>query len=164
MKIILIGFMVSGKTTIAPIIAKKLSLRVIETDDIIKKLSGKTTGQIFKEDGEVGYRELEIAAAKSIKHIDNVVISTGGGVVMNKIILDYLKENSKIIFLDTSFKTLLRRLDNKIPRPLFKNIEEAEKLYNLRYPLYKTYADIIIKTDNKTYLQTAEEIISLLNI
>ena len=158
--IILIGFMCSGKTTVAPIIAKKLSKEVVEMDDLVRKLAEKTTEEIFAQHGEVGYREFEIAVAKSLRDKINIVISTGGGVVMNKIIIDYLKnKDSKIIFLHTSFDVLQKRLDPKIPRPLFKNINAAKKMYDLRLPLYNTYADIIIQADNKLPDEITEEII-----
>src|SRR6266699_1529187 len=134
MKIILIGFMCSGKTTIAPLLAKKLSLKVVETDDLVRQLSGKTIEEIFKEYGEMGYREFEIAVAKSLQHEDNAVISTGGGMGMNKIILDYMKENATTVFLETTFDTIVKRLDPKMPRPLFQNTTQAKHLYDFRQP------------------------------
>ena len=84
---------------------------------------------------------------------------------MNKIIIDYLKSgNAKIVYLHASFDVLKKRLDPKIPRPLFKNIDAAKKMYDLRLPLYKTYADIIIQTDNKSPDEIAEEIIKQIKL
>ncbi len=105
MKIILIGFMTSGKTTVARLIAEQLSLAVLETDEIIQQIAGKSIEAIFEESGETSFREYEITAAKTIRGKNNVVISTGGGVVMNKIILDYLKPDAKTFFWIQHLKT-----------------------------------------------------------
>jgi shikimate kinase len=163
--IILIGFMCSGKTTVAPLLAKKLLKEVVEIDDLVRKTAKKTTEEIFSQYGEVGYREFEIAVAKSLRNKNNVIISTGGGSVMNKIIIDYLKNtDNKIVFLDTPFELLKKRLDPKIPRPLFNDLNVAKKLYELRLPLYNAYADIKIQTQNKTPKKITEEIIKKITL
>jgi len=150
----------SGKTTIAKSLGKKLSLDVIEMDDLIVKRSGKSINQIFKEDGEVHFRELEIKAAKSLAKKDKCIISTGGGVVMNKIIIDYLKINGKIIFLKTSFLEIEKRLKNINDRPLFEDKKTAKKLFVFRQRLYEEYADLIVATDGKSVDKIVYEIIS----
>lgn len=164
MKIILIGFMGTGKTTVAPILAKKLGLNTIEMDDLIVKKAGKSIEQIFKEDGEKTFRELEAQTAMELKDVDNAIISTGGGVITNKNILENLKDNSIIIELFASFDTILKRISPKIPRPLFEDKEEAKELYDYRLPLYKSFASINIATDNKTIDQVVDEIIGKIKI
>lgn len=165
MNIVLIGFMCSGKTTLAPILAKKLVKQFVEMDELVRKKAGKTAEEIFAQDGEKAYRNLEIEVAKDLQNEKNVVISTGGGVVMNEIIIDYFKKaDSVIVFLDASFDTLQKRLNPKIPRPLFKNIEDAKKLYDMRLPLYKKYADIHIVTDNKSPSDIVEEILKQIKL
>ena len=150
----------AGKTTITKLLAEKLHLQRVDMDELIVKKSGRNSDtEIFEKDGETVFRELEISVAKELKNSNNVVISTGGGVVMNKIILDYLKTNSTIIFLQHSFETAKKRLDpNNLP-PLFRDEKKAKELYALRLPLYKNYADITIKTDNKTLEDVINEII-----
>ena len=160
MKIILIGFMGSGKTTVANILAKKLDLEVIEMDDLIVKRSGKSISQIFNEDGETRLRELEIKASKSLTNRGGCIISSGGGVVMNKINIDFLKNKGKIIFLKTSFTEIEKRLKNVKDRPLFKNKLSAEKLFIFRQKLYAEYADLIVNTDGKSVERITNEIIS----
>lgn len=160
MKIILIGFMGSGKTTVAKSLGEKLNLKVIEMDGLIIKKTGKSINQIFSEDGEMRFRELEIQMAKSLAEKNKCIISTGGGVVMNKIILDYLKEKGKIIFLKTSFLEIKKRLKNINDRPLFKNNKSAEKLFVFRQKLYEEYADLIISTNGKSVEKITYEIIS----
>ena len=160
MKIILIGFMGSGKTTVANILAKKLNLEIIEMDDLIVEESGKSIKRIFSEDGEARFRELETKTAKSLAEKDKCIVSTGGGVVMNKININYLKENGKIIFLRTSFSEITKRLKNDNDRPLFKDKEIAKKLFIFRQRLYEEYADLIVTTDGKSVEKIVYEIIS----
>ena len=158
MNIVLIGFMGTGKSSIAPLLANKLKMESIEMDDLIEKKAGKNIETIFKENGEPAFREYEIAVAKDIKDIDNKVISTGGGVILNKIILDYLKTNAKIVGLFASFPTILDRISTNIPRPLFQDKDEAKKLYDFRKPLYESFADIKVNTDNKSIAELSQEI------
>jgi len=158
--IILIGFMGSGKTTIPQILNQKTQFKVIEMDDLILKASKrKNINEIFAKDGELKFRELEIAVAKKLALKEKLIISTGGGVVMNKIILDYLKQKGVVFFLQTNFITIKKRLKNDQVRPLFKNKKMVFALYQFRQPLYQKYADFIINTDNKKPNQIAKEIL-----
>jgi len=150
----------SGKTTVAKKLGEKLDLKVIEMDDLIIKKSGKSIRQIFSENGEAQFRELETKVAKNLEKRDKCIISTGGGVVMSKINIGYLKENGKIIFLKTSFLEITERLKNNNDRPLFKDKKMAKKLFIFRQKLYEEYADLIINTDGKSVEKITYEIIS----
>lgn len=160
MKIILIGFMGSGKSFVAKKLGHLLKLPVLEMDELVfQKTNTKNMHEVFKKGGELLLRETEIAIAQEHALADNIVISTGGGVVLNKMILDYLKEpNGKIVFLNASFQTLVDRLVDDVSRPLFKNRVEAESLYRFRQPLYLKYADVVIEVDQKTVEEIAQEI------
>ena len=162
MKIVLIGFMGAGKTTVARILAKKLRLEFVDMDALLIKKSGRQSiNEIFEKDGEVVFRELEISVAKQLQHKKNFVLATGGGVVMNKIILDYLGHDGVVVFLKTSYEESDRRAD-KSTRPLFKDAAKARELYNFRLPLYERYANVIVATDQKTAETVADEIIERL--
>jgi shikimate kinase len=163
MNIILIGFMGAGKTSLAKILAKKLDFKAIDMDLLIVEKSGrKSVGEIFEKDGELAFREYEILVANEIKDEQNCVITTGGGIVMNKINIDYLKKNGKIIFLKNTFETSQKRIANPHQRPLFKDPKRAKELYDLRLPLYTYYADTIVETDSKHLDEVAEEVIKAL--
>jgi shikimate kinase len=162
MNIILIGFMGAGKTTIASILAEKSRKDFIDMDTLIIQKSGRASDkEIFAKDGELIFRELEINIAKALTSKQNAIIATGGGVVMNKIILDYLKQNGVVIFLKNTFETSRERV-KKNPPPLFQNTQTAQQLYAFRVPLYKAYADITIETDDKNPEKVAEEILERL--
>src|SRR5579885_2276130 len=101
--IVLIGFMGSGKSTIAKLLAEKLQYKAIEMDTLIIEKSGRISDtEIFDTDGEVRFRELEVHVAKELQDVTTSVISTGGGAVMNKLVIDYLKKNGIVVFLKNS--------------------------------------------------------------
>lgn len=160
MKIVLIGFMGSGKSSVAPIVASKLGLYIIEMDDLIVRKSGlESIEEIFKAGGESAFRKLEKEVSQDLQHEDNVVISTGGGVVMDETTMGYLTRNAAVVELSAPFETLLKRISPKIPRPLFEDVEHAQALYELRQPLYSKYATIHVSTDDMSIDEVAEEIV-----
>lgn len=162
MKLILIGFMGSGKSSVAKTLSQLLTLPCIEMDELVfQKTNTQNMNEVFAKGGELLLREMEVIIAKEYALSDNNVISTGGGVVMNKLVLDYLKiGNGKIFFLNTPFQTIKERLAHDFSRPLFKNEGEAESLYHMRQPLYLKYADHIIESEKKSVEEIAEEILS----
>lgn len=164
MNIVLIGFMGTGKSSIAPLVARKLNMEYIEMDKLIEKKAGKSIEKIFKDGEEHTFREYEIAVARDLTNKNNAVISCGGGVVMNKIIIDYFKSNGIVVGMFADFETIFKRVVGDLPRPLFKDRKVAEKLYNLRKPLYELYSDKKVNTDNKSVEEVAEEIIEVVKL
>jgi len=151
MKIILIGFMGAGKTTVAEGLARKFGLKVVEMDEeLVAHSDYKNIPEIFERKGETFFRELEQQSAKRMRDIDGVVISTGGGVVLNNLTMSYLKQNGIAVFLDTSFSQIVSRLKNTTGRPLFKDPKPAKILFDLRAPLYRYYADYVVDTNGKS--------------
>lgn len=162
MNIILIGFMGSGKSSVGQLLAKTTNRKNLEMDEYIVRLSKrKSINEIFEKDGETTFRELEIKVSKKLQDTTNTIVSTGGGIVMNKICLDYLKKNGKVIFLSTKFETIEKRLRSDTSRPLFQDKQKAKKLYALRNPLYREYANKTIVTDEKNVNDLVKEIINL---
>ncbi len=162
MKIALIGFMGSGKTSVGHKLAKLLDFEFMEMDTIVlERAKFRNMKELFSAKGEIHLREWEIAVAKEWQEKGKTVISTGGGVVMNKIITDYLKEgNGTVIYLHAPFTVLAERVvKDKTPRPLFENAQEAYRLYRFRLPMYKKYADMTIRTKGKNSERIAEEIV-----
>ncbi len=160
MKIILVGFMGSGKSSVAKALSKLLKLSLLEMDELVYQKTGtKTMHEVFAKGGELLLRETEVAIAKEYALADNIVISTGGGVGLNKIALDYLKQqNGKIFFLKANFQVLADRLAGDASRPLFNDIAEAKSLYDHRQPLYLKYADQVVEAENKSVDEIAQEI------
>ena len=136
--IVLIGFMATGKSSVAHLLAKRLNKRVVSTDSLIEKKSKKTIPQIFKQDGEIRFRELEIQVVKKVSEMKNIIVDCGGGVVLNKINIDRLKKNGIIILLTAKPEEILKRENKeKGARPLLSKKEKLKvikELLNFRKP------------------------------
>lgn len=164
MRIILIGFMGVGKTTIGKIIAKKLKLNFVDMDNYIEKREGKSISKIFEEYGEQHFRELESESLKDLIKSDNIVISTGGGIVTTKENSDILKKEKIVIFLDGNTQTILNHLSKEIDkRPLLSNSKNVENtisnLLNQRYEKYNSICDIKIDINEKNIEEVVSQIL-----
>ncbi len=161
--IALIGYMGTGKTAVGKILAEKLGFNLIETDSRIEETARSTIPEIFEKEGETGFREREIAAVKGIASEKFTVIACGGGVVLNRINIDRLKENSVIICLTASPKSILKRTSGQAgQRPLLE-VEDAlatiREMLHFRQPFYERAADITINTNRLLPGTIAEKII-----
>ncbi len=107
--IALIGFMGTGKTAAGKALAERLGKEFIELDALIELKAGKTIPEIFQQDGEVIFRELEIGVTKEVSQRKNAVIACGGGVVLNKINIDRLRKECLIVYLTASPRVILKR-------------------------------------------------------
>ncbi len=166
----LIGFMGTGKTTIGKLLVNELGgeYQFIEMDQLIEDVAGKSIPEIFSQDGEVIFRELESKVCQKVSPLEKVVISCGGGTVLNQKNVENLKKNSTIILLESTIDTILNRIlnDGIHERPVINKedpIEEIKKLFHLRNPLYQSVADIIISTENKDRVVIVNEIIQRLS-
>ncbi len=163
-RISLIGFMGAGKTTVAELLGRRLNFPVIEMDAEIVKLSGhQSPAEIFAREGEEYFRSLESKVAASLKNREPLVVSTGGGVISSQDNIASLREGgARVVYLHTSFETLLDRLKGDDERPLFRNKTKARVLYETREPIYRSSADSTIVTDGKSPEQIVDEIIKLM--
>ncbi len=164
--IALIGFMGTGKTAVGKALAEKLGKKFIELDSLIEQKTGKAIPEIFKQDGEIVFRELEIEVTKEVAEGKNQVIACGGGVVLNKINIDRLRKESLIVYLTASPKIILKRTSNDAEeRPLLKVANPAltiQGLLKFRKPFYERAADIKINTSKLGVDAVVEQIIEKL--
>lgn len=139
--IVLVGMPGSGKTTIGKLLSEKLSMEYIDTDDLIEKNESMTISNIFKTYGEPHFRMLETKVAETVGSCENKVIATGGGMILKKENMTFLKGNGVIFFLDRPMDHIFDDIDENI-RPLLKdNRQHLYNLYKERYPLYCDRSD-----------------------
>ena len=159
----LIGFMGTGKTAVGRELSVVLGKQFIETDELIERKAGKSITQIFEQDGEIAFRELEIEVTKAVAATKNAVIACGGGLVLNKINIDRLRQEAVIIYLTASPRVILQRTTNDVEeRPLLKVTNPTgaiNELLKFRKPFYERAADISINTSKLDVASVIEEII-----
>ncbi len=142
--IVLIGMPSCGKSVIGYKLAKLLNRPFIDIDSEIVSYAGCSIEQIFKQNGEAYFRQLEAEMCKKFGAQTNAIISTGGGVVLNENNIANLKQNGKVFFINRK----LELLQSGGGRPLSKSAEDVAKLYNNRIHLYNAFADYIVENNN----------------
>ncbi len=169
--IALIGFMGTGKTVVGKNLANKLDkdYKFIETDEIIEEMAGKSIPEIFKEDGEIRFRELEIAACKKVSQLKNVIVSCGGGVDLNKINIDYIKQDFHIVLLIATPEEILKRImkEGEKKRPLLDRpdpMKEIKALLKFRSSFYGAHAIFTVDTTSKSIDEIVSEIIIKISV
>ncbi len=164
--IALVGFMGAGKTAVGQLLAKKLNKKFFELDSLIEQKAGKSIPDVFQQDGEIAFRELEIEVTKEIAREKNSVIACGGGMVLNKINIDRLREGARIVYLTASPGVILKRVSvEEGQRPLLEVDNPAltvRELLRFRKPFYERAADITINTSKLDINAVAEQIIEKL--
>jgi shikimate kinase len=163
-KIAVIGFMGSGKSSVAAHLAPQIGLSLFEMDDEIVIRSGfQSIPEIFEVKGEPFFRELEADVARALAERSGLLISTGGGAVELPQNIECLKNNGGlIIYLRTSLNRIVERIGDISNRPLFRDPERVSQLYIRRMPLYESHADLIVDTDERSVAHVCSTIVELL--
>ena len=166
--IALIGFMGSGKSTVGKRLARRLGREFIEIDRLIEQRANKSIENIFKDQGEVGFRDLEEEIIKEVSSsVHDVVIACGGGLVLRQVNIDRLRESSRIVYLGVETATLQDRLARSRKRPLLNRPDREsviEELHAARQPLYEAAAEITVRTGRRPFAAVITEIVERLGI
>ena len=158
--IYLVGFMGSGKTSIALALKEKLGWESQDTDELIEQEYQQSIPSIFRERGEQVFRDYETAILKKT-NTRQTVIATGGGIIEREENRAFLKQHGVVVFLDTSWEEIVNRLSDDGSRPIWSNKNTDKKqLLKERLPKYEEVANIIIHTDQKSVDAITDEIIS----
>ncbi len=160
MNIVLCGFMGAGKTVVGNELSRITGRKFVDTDEMIEQQTGVSVPSIFAAHGEEYFRDLEFEACKRAARLKNSVVSTGGGAMTFQRNVDAIKKGSKVVFLDASFDVICERVGDGASRPLFKNRENAKKLYDERREKYLAAADYVVNGDMSA-LKTAAVIVEL---
>ena len=152
MRIFIVGPMASGKSTLGKKLAQTLEIDFLDTDNEIEKKAGAEISWIFEVEGEDGFRERESKALQKSVEKDNVVISTGGGIVTIEENRDLMIAKGKVVYLKTPIEIQLNRTENDKKRPLLSPGSREQTLRVLkkeRDPQYEEIADITINQDQQ---------------
>jgi 3-dehydroquinate synthase len=167
MKIVLAGFMGTGKTSVGKNLSRKLGWKFIDTDVLIEDREGRPISLIFKESGEDYFRKIEQSTVAEVSQMSNVVIATGGGVIKSKENVANLGRRGIIVWLKASPEIILKRVMLEGgKRPLLdveEPLKEINELLSARLPLYEQ-ADTVVDTNYITPEETAQEITERLGI
>ena len=161
MKISLIGFMATGKSTVGKLLSQKMGLKFLETDQLIELSEDKSIPQIFAQYGENYFRQLEKEILNEIiKKRDSFVLSTGGGIVLARENRSLLKQETIPFLLQADPETIYQRTKNEENRPLLAQPDPKKTIETLlaqRAEYYNQFKPKI-KTDHKTPVEIAAEI------
>ena len=163
----IIGFMGSGKTSLASALDKISENKKINVDALIEKKLGMSISEIFAIHGEAFFRKHEHEILSEISKHDNQIVDCGGGLPLTPENRKLIKASGRCIYLKVSPNAVLQRLKSDKSRPLLKNkksisIKEISLMLDKRVQIYESIADISIETDNFTTKEIAEKLIPYL--
>ena len=163
--IFLIGYMGTGKSTVAAYLHENYGMEVLEMDQEIVEREGMSISDIFETKGEAYFRDVETKLLICIQSQENQVVSCGGGVVLREQNVETMKKSGQIILLTAKHETILERVKDDESRPLIKgnkNVAFIQDMMEKRRKKYEAAADIIIETDSKDAKAICTEILEKL--
>ena len=150
----------TGKTSIGKRLSSQLRMRYVDTDNVIERDSRRKISDIFAEDGEDGFRQLESEAVNRVSKLYNYVISTGGGVVLKEENVAKLKESGVVFCLSATPEEIYKRVGHQTHRPLLQTPDAMETIRSMladRAPYY-AQADYTVETTGKSFGEVMEKI------
>ncbi len=151
--IFLVGMMGAGKTTVGRLLAQHLEKAFVDSDEEIQQRTGVTIPHIFDIEGEAGFRQREVNVIQDLVKLNNLVLATGGGAVLNEHNRDALISNGVVVYLKSTVHDLWQRTRHDRNRPLLQGADPRAKLrelYEQRDPLYTQVADLVIPTGKQS--------------
>jgi shikimate kinase len=161
LRIVLTGFMGSGKTTVGPLIAQKLGWQFVDVDDVIEAEAGCTIAELFRRHGEAPFRERERAAIAHLAAGDGLVLALGGGAIETAPTRELLLSAPRtlLVHLEVGLETTLARCQGtESTRPILADRANLEARYARRLPLYRI-AHVSIAVDALTPDQVAQAVL-----
>lgn len=152
----------AGKSSVGRAVAESLRFRFVDTDELIEAKAGKTISEIFAQDGEPAFRELESEIVRSLTAYRATLISTGGGLPVNPAHLESLKTHALVVCLWATPEKILERVQSQTHRPLLQGPDPMARIKELleqRTPFYRQ-ADVLIATDGRPIREVAQQVVT----
>jgi shikimate kinase len=169
-RVVLIGMMGSGKTTVGRLVAARLGSGFADTDEEVESFAGISVPEIFERDGEAAFRRAETEALETLlARSGSRVVAVGGGAVLSEANREAIRRQATVIWLRATVGTLTDRVGSGEGRPLLVSRTEAgsgrqwarlEELNDERRPLYETIADLVVDTDGLSVEEVADAVVS----
>jgi len=161
--LVLVGFSCSGKTTLGRNLARRLRLHFVDSDRYLEEMTGRSIPDIFREDGETAFREIEAEAIARITAERRQVISTGGGAFVNTTNRDALRDGNLVVHLQVRPETVVDRLRNSRsgrPRPLLDSPDPLVRVMELMEERKEAYsaAHVTIGVDGRSRYELVGEL------
>jgi shikimate kinase len=161
--LVLVGFSCSGKTTLGRNLARRLRMQFVDSDRYVEEMTGRSIPDIFREDGEAGFREIEADAIAAIVAERRQVISTGGGAFVNPRNRDALRDGNLVVHLQVRPETVVDRLRNSRsgrPRPLLESPDPLGRVIELMEQRKEAYAaaHVTIGVDGRSRYELVGEL------
>lgn len=158
-----IGFMGAGKTSVSQQLAVTHGLASIDADEYLELREDRIIADIFAEDGEEVFRDIETDVLRDLASRSPRLIGCGGGVVTKRAEnAQIMRDSGYVIYLEVSADEAARRIPNTESRPMFKNLETARKTIIERIPQYEAAAHAAVQTEGYTVRQVAEKVADIL--
>jgi shikimate kinase len=159
--VFLTGFMGTGKTTVGTMLAERLAWEFVDLDSCIVEVAGSSIPEIFSEQGEGRFRDLETAALRRFTNTDKVVVSTGGGAVIRQENRSFIGDIGYLVNLTASRESIMSRLEGDGTRPLLADSNRSNRIDELLAEREQFYCqcDVRIDTTGKTPPEIVEEIL-----
>lgn len=160
--VFLVGFMGAGKTSVARKLARYAGVTSVDMDTYIERAAGKKVTDIFAEVGEDGFRTMETEVLRDFAEGAPQLVSCGGGIVLRAENREILKKNGFVVYLQVTAAEAASRISNVASRPLFGDLEQAQRTIEGRLPLYEEVSDLAIDTAGRGSGAVARDLYRLL--
>lgn len=161
--VFLVGFMGAGKTSVARKLARMAGVASVDMDTYIERCEHKRVKEIFAEVGEEGFRAIETQTLYELgMKKDPMVVSCGGGVVLRPENRKALSELGLVVYLSVTAAEAASRISDVSSRPLFGDLQNAQRVIDERLPLYEEVADVTIDTVGRGSSSIAHEVFDIL--
>lgn len=159
--LVLTGFMGTGKSSVGRLVAAQLRFQFVDTDSLIEQRAAKCIAEIFEQDGEPAFRQWEQKVVQELSSGGRMVISTGGGLIVNPVNLAALREHALVVCLWASPETIYERTRFATHRPLLRDpdpLATIRMLMAAREPFYRQ-ADVLVNTESRSAREVAQHIL-----